>query len=454
MYFVRNIKTKKDNVAPTYENMREIPGPKGKLFIGDAIAFDEDPIKWMVEKKQQYGDMIKLDSETIVITCPELISKVFDKTNEDFILDNATTYGAEGRRKLLEGLPAWMESRKFLGKSLNANLLSKHIGRVRESLLKTISGFKKNQQHDLFDVSQRVLGCAIADFCLGSDPRFIEVFDLVEEVFWSSLAVTDGDETRIRWLPRPKAKKAMEKNNELVNLLSDVIHARIACHKDGEREAADPQDLLDELVYALDGVPHEQFIAAVRLVMVTAHGPSGSIFSWALLELKQHPEWEEKVFQELVGKDAQVNVRGQYPITLAFLKEVMRVHPSNWLMGRTVNRENELGGYWLEEDVRILFSPYVIHRDSRYWSDPQTFNPNRWLESAQEINKKAYFPFGAGSRTCPGALLGPIQLILGLQVVLTSYDYQVTNINEVKPSHSTLLRPQNARISFSPKASG
>ncbi|WP_280951703.1 cytochrome P450 [Pleionea mediterranea] len=421
-----------------------MPGPKGKWFIGDAMKFDEDPVGWMLDTKPIYGDIVRLDNETIVIHDPDLIDEVFKKTNNDFILDNATVSGKQGREKLIKGLTEWMQSRKYLGKALNRNILSQHIGRANDRLsveVEKLAGTKV----DLFNASQYLLGFSIADFCLGADLEIDQVFKKVEEVFWASLAVTDSEESRLPWASRPIAKRAERLNNELVSMLKEVVIRR-----QNERKLGEPyRDALDQLVDNLPDAPVEQLAAAVRLMMVTAHGPSGAVFSWCLLRLTENPELIEVIRNELSQDSEQLLFPNNYPVTLAVLKETMRLHPANWLMGRTAQRNTLLGGFKIPEDCRVLFSPYILHRDKRFWDNPDEFNHKRWLNSQDISNKKAYIPFGAGPRVCPGALLGPMQLMVGLKVILSNYDLELPPLDSARPVHSTLLRPKNVQGSWS-----
>ena len=236
--------------------------------------------------------------------------------------------------------------------------------------------------------------------------------------------------------------------NELVALLTEVIRRR----KSQPPRTEAHRDALDQLVESFQYIPEEQLVAAVRLMMVTAHGPSGAIFSWCLLRLAERPDLAEKIRGEMEQNAEAILLPKNFPVTHALIKETMRLHPANWLMGRTANNRVELGGYTIEEDCRILFSPYIVHRDSRFWENPESFQPERWLTGSSPYSYGAYFPFGSGPRVCPGALLGPIQLVLGLRVVLTQYDFKLPPLSSVKPAHSTLLTPHETKVKWVERA--
>jgi cytochrome P450 len=90
--------------------------------------------------------------------------------------------------------------------------------------------------------------------------------------------------------------------------------------------------------------------------------------------------------------------------TEAVLAESMRLFPPAWAIGRLALEDHEFGGYTVPIGSLILVSPYIAHRDSRYWDDADQFIPERWeSQGVKEAGQKnIYFPFGGGIRRCIG----------------------------------------------------
>ena len=82
----------------------------------------------------------------------------------------------------------------------------------------------------------------------------------------------------------------------------------------------------------------------------------------------------------------------------------MRLYPPAWAIGRLAIEPHEIYGYKIPVGALLLLSPYVTHRDSRYWPQPDEFIPERWeTQSVKEASQKnIYFPFGGGIRRCIG----------------------------------------------------
>ncbi|MEV5889088.1 cytochrome P450 [Nonomuraea fuscirosea] len=99
-------------------------------------------------------------------------------------------------------------------------------------------------------------------------------------------------------------------------------------------------------------------------------------------------------------------------IAEAVIKEVLRMYPPTWLMGRDIVRETRVGEWDLRPGQQVMFCTYLVHRDPRWWTDPEEFLPERWFGGDVPHSRYAYFPFGAGPRICLGNQLGMTQLVL------------------------------------------
>lgn len=416
----------------------KVPGPRGRLFIGSALEFNADPIGWMRDTREKYGDIVRLDPSTVVIHHPETIHHVLVGTNDEFLLDNTTIAGARGRALLLERLPLWMETRRYLQQGLARSVLTAYLPRARQRLndeAERLVGVRA----PLFETAQRLVGGAITDYCVGSDPQATAAVEqAVEAVFWSSLQLTDSTESRLRISRRPLAKRAAALNSALVDLLTEIVRERMA-----RRRKAEPADAMDALIDR--ELPEQILVGAIRLMLIASRGPSGATLSWCLLRLAERPRDMALVRSE-VHADRGTLPGEDWPHTAAVLKEVMRLHPANWLMGRTCARPVTLAGYPLRAGERVLFTPYLLHRDPRFWTEPDSFDPSRWHDGRVPYTGKAYLPFGAGTRVCPGARLGPVQVAMALGAIVGRYDLDLPLLHSVRPAHSTLLTPAEVEV--------
>ena len=122
------------------------------------------------------------------------------------------------------------------------------------------------------------------------------------------------------------------------------------------------------------------------------------------------------------------------------IKESMRLYPPAWGVARQVIEDFELCGYRIPAGANVVMSQWVMHRDSRFFSDPEKFDPNRWTtEQCQKLPKFAYFPFGGGPRQCIGASFAMMEAVLLLATIARRF--QLHPVAESSGRTSAELHP-------------
>jgi cytochrome P450 len=192
--------------------------------------------------------------------------------------------------------------------------------------------------------------------------------------------------------------------------LDDTIYRIIQERRKG---VEDRGDLLSMLLSARDEeddgsqMSDLQVRDEVMTIFLAGHETTANALSWTWYLLSQHLEVEAKLHEEL---DAVLE--GRAPVfedvarlryTEMVLAESMRLYPPAWAIGRLALQDHEIGGYTIPARALVLLSPYVTHRDARYFPTPERFDPERWTQQAREARPQfAYFPFGGGPRRCIG----------------------------------------------------
>lgn len=146
--------------------------------------------------------------------------------------------------------------------------------------------------------------------------------------------------------------------------------------------------------------------------MLTALGTTTAVTKWAVVELVNHPEVQKKIFEELVstqlGKGAKIKEDdiGKLPYVQAVVKEVLRKHMSIPMLVPHSNPESaKLGDYDIPPGSRVVVNAWGIANDSRFWDNPEDFNPDRFMNEKIDPFGSDYrfLPFGSGRRSCPGS---------------------------------------------------
>ena len=112
------------------------------------------------------------------------------------------------------------------------------------------------------------------------------------------------------------------------------------------------------------------------------------------------------------------------------------------MIGREAIEPVELGGYRIPAGTTVFMPQWVIHRDGRWFDDPEAFRPERWADGLmQRIHRYAYFPFGGGPRICIGNNFALMEATLILATIARRYRLELAADAKIAPLPTITLRP-------------
>ncbi|KAK9505902.1 hypothetical protein O3M35_009870 [Rhynocoris fuscipes] len=156
----------------------------------------------------------------------------------------------------------------------------------------------------------------------------------------------------------------------------------------------------------------------VDTFMFEGHDTTSAAIVFTLFLLGSHPDIQEKVYQELYGifgeshRAATSKDLHEMNYLEKVIKETLRLYPSVPYISRKLTKDLELSGdLMVPEGVNVAIVPYLIHRDERYYPDPEVFDPERFsLENCKTRHPFTYLPFSAGPRNCIGQKFAMMEL--------------------------------------------
>jgi cytochrome P450 len=249
----------------------------------------------------------------------------------------------------------------------------------------------------------------------------------------------------LRHLPFPallRVKRAVREIDEIVN---HIIRQRRACDED-------TGDLLSMLIASRDDdgshMTDRQLRDEIMTFLLAGHETTAVSLSWTWYLLSQHPEAGQKLRQELDdvlgGRTPQLEDLARLPYTDKVVKESMRLYPPAWSLARAVAKEIEIAGYRLPAGSNVVMSPWIMHRDPRFFENPGQFDPDRWTpETTQRLPRFAYFPFGGGPRLCIGASFATMEACLILAAIAQRFQLRLVPGHPVAPQPGITLRPRH-----------
>ena len=221
--------------------------------------------------------------------------------------------------------------------------------------------------------------------------------------------------------------------------------------------------LLRMLVAADDADGNRMTRRAVRdevvTLLVAGYETTANTLSWACYLLARHEAAALRLHAEV---DALLAPRGRrnevvpleagdlerLPYTRRVVTETLRLYPPAYLLGRQAVADVVLEGYRIPAGTTLLMSQYLMHRDARFFPDPDAFLPDRWAapergSATPTPPRCAFFPFGDGPRVCIGEPLAWLEATLILAAV--SYRWRLhlpPNAPEPVPEPRITLRPR------------
>jgi cytochrome P450 len=232
----------------------------------------------------------------------------------------------------------------------------------------------------------------------------------------------------------------VKKNLDAAERARGVIRDMIRQRKSTDQRANDLLDMLLDARYEDNGEPmsENQIIDEILILLIAGHETTANALSFALYLLANDQQELKKLRESTAGLGTEGVVRNQR--IMAVINETMRLYPPAWISDR-VNLEDDQFDYFnFPKDTIVILFYYGLHRDKKYWDNPDAFNPERFLIPGKE-KPKAYHPFGGGPRLCIGNNFAMAEMAIFLHSFTQMFDLLPTGeVPRLKPL--VTLRPE------------
>jgi cytochrome P450 len=166
---------------------------------------------------------------------------------------------------------------------------------------------------------------------------------------------------------------------------------------------------------------------------------------WTWYLLSQTPAVEARLHEEVDRVLGQrlptVEDIPRLPYVEQVVTESMRLYPPAWIVGRRALEPYRMGEYELPARSIVIMSQYIVHRDGRYFVEPERFWPERWTSGFRaSLPAFAYFPFGGGARRCIGESFAWMELVLAVATIARRWRFRLVPGHPVVPDPLVTLR--------------
>ncbi len=389
-------------------------------WFSDVRPFQHNPLEFLLDRA--YGFPSALEPIALgprpyyLVTDPQLARQIL-KSDEEFIDKGRLVRKLRpllGDSHLMMSGEKHRVRREVLHHQLARGVATKYVPAMAATIRKTAAGLAREFQFDAHQVTGP-LALSLACVALFGDNVLSEGDRQVLVAATKTIEAEVAAEMFRTWplAPWDYISRARRRKPALAAMEFVVNRVRKDAAASGVLRS------LEELRLSDDQIRDE-----ILTMLLAGHHTTGTAGAWILYHLAVEPGLAEAIAQEaheISDDGGEISTAGlkNADISLAFVREVLRLYPSAWWFSRETKRTVTLDGRKLRRGTSLIISPWQMHRDPRFWrSDPHRFNLERSYTGA------AYMPFGAGPRACVGMGVAMLELQLLALEMSAAYEFR------------------------------
>jgi cytochrome P450 len=442
---------------------RPAAGPRRLPLAGNAAAFSRDPLRFFSTLRDQHGDVVSWrlgPKRCLFLSHPEHIAQLLTAREHGFeTLDIGWAFKQVVGQSVIRSNGAdWRRKRSLVQPAVRPRQVRHHATTMVACAEALADTWQDGQRVDLAPAMSRLTQRVVLRTLFGNDlPGSVEALG-------AAMAVAEnvvGDELRRLhlflpgWIHTPARRRLLA----AVATIDAEIDRLITAHTQAAGTGQQREDLLARLLDARDEHDPPLSRREVRDEAVTlwaaGHETTSTALTWAWHALSGAPaarsRLDAELDQVLSGRAPTMDDYDQLTWTQQVLKEVLRLYPPAWIIAAVARPGAALGDARIRPGTIVWCSPWSVHRDPRWFSEPDSFQPQRWdAANRTAVPDHAWIPFGGGPRACIGARFAQVEATLLLATLGQRFHLDTTPrrvaarprllLQPAVPVHATLRR--------------
>jgi cytochrome P450 len=431
------------------------PGPKGLPLVGVSFKFARDPLRMLQSVAKEYGDIVRLPvgfQTRIFINHPDWITQVLVVQHAKFHKSDLTKRllgDLLGRGLLTSEDDFWRRQRRLAQPAFRRSRINEYAPTMVDIAHEHIHGWQgTGEERDIaeemmaltLEVAVRALfGTTLPGTArqVGQATTFLMRYQLQR--------LRSPIKFPASW-PTAKNRRARREQEVLDSLVYRIIAGRKA-----QGNANEQDDVLSLLMAAMDEDGSQMTLQQLRdetmTLFLAGHETTALTLAWTWYLLGENPSAEARLHEELHGvlggRAPEPGDLERLPYLQAVVSESLRLYSPAAVMSRLATAPFSFGGYEFQTGTTAIMSQWVMHRDPRFFDNPEAFRPERWLDGLENrLPKGAYFPFGDGPRRCIGQGFALLDTYLVLGVLAQRFSFRLVPGHPVVPEQLITLRPR------------
>ncbi|MEU9302427.1 cytochrome P450 [Streptomyces sp. NPDC048269] len=405
-------------------------GPRPWPLLGNLPAFARDPLAFFESLRDEYGDWVPWalgPRRNVFVSRPEHAGELLGAVEGTF---TPMELGWAFHQLLGEGVVVatgddWRRKRALVQPAVRPRQVRSYAATMVECADALAGGWREGERIDVHREMAGLTQRIAVRTLFGSDAAGRQA-PISEAMATAQRELGAEFRGLTLFLPPWVRTPGRRRMREAVAVLDREIAHVIAEHEAGTAAGAERDDLLSRLLAARDehGAPlsRKELRDESITLYIGGHETTSTTLTWTWQLLSGAPEARARLTEELDrvlgGRLPTYEDYDRLPWTRQVVKEALRIYPPIWLISAVATQGASIGGRPVPAGTAVWTSPWSMHRDERWFPDPENFRPERWdAEAPHPVPEHAWFPFGGGPRACLGARFALVEAALVLAVL-------------------------------------
>lgn len=438
--------------------MKKLPEVSQFVFYKNAASLLKNPLPFHTKNFTKNGDIFKLNiglGKSVVFSkSADLALEALQKNSKAYKKTEIQTKDVKkylGVNLLTAEGDDWKKQRKLMQPSFYKKNLENLITFMHSSIKKEVDRFVPNETQDIFPIITDLAFKTVARSLFGkgiTDAQIHRLQYITEAT--QKMLTRELRQPYLKWwfVLSGKIQAKIELLDEGRQIILDIIEAR-------KSEVDQKEDLLDLLMHSSyeDGskMSQERLLNEVLVLFMAGHETTANVLTFIIQLLAKHPNKQDKLAKEILENQQNENKferLKESPYTNIVINEGLRLYPPAYYIDRVNLEDIEINGYRIQKNATLLMSIYHMQRDPNLWNDPESFEPERFID--HKTYTKHFFPFGAGPRKCIGNMFALYEMNIALQEIISRYHLESSQ-SEIEINPLITLKPKNAFVKFIPR---
>ncbi len=412
---------------PPGSGLRPVMGDPGLPVVGHTLEFLHDGLRHARDYHQRLGTVFWLNAlggRWVQVLGPDGLETVL--TNRDRAFSSKLGWdpliGAFfDRGVMLMDFEEHRHHRRIMQQAFKHERLVGYLGKMNPAIERGIARWRTGDGFQLYRAAKQLTLDVATEVFVGAavSPEADRLNAAFIDVVLGGQAIIRAD------VPGGKWHRGLESRR----LLAQYFRTQLAV-----KRASRDDDLFSVLCLAEteDGerFGDEDVVNHMIFTMMAAHDTSTITLTMMGYYLARHPEWQDRLRAESQALGKAVigyeDLDALPSMDLVF-KETLRMNAPVGTLARQAIKDTEIDGCYIPSGTKLMLGIYPTQRMEPWWSNPDTFDPERFSDARREdaAHKYAWTPFGSGVHKCIGMHFGSMEVKAAMHQLLLRNSWRI-----------------------------